>query len=171
MDKLVYVPNPLLRQKADKIKSVGNDEIKIAKKMMQIMLEAPGVGLAANQIGILKQIVTIFFVDQETKEQIQYTLFNPNIISYSQEKIIMEEGCLSLPEQFAEIERPQNIEVEYLDENNKLIKKEVSGVESRILQHEIDHLSGKLFVDYLSSLKRNIMIKKVQKFLKNKNNE
>ena len=171
MDKLVYVPNPLLRQKADKIKSVGNDEIKIAKKMMQIMLEAPGVGLAANQIGILKQIVTIFFIDQETKEQIQYTLFNPNIISYSQEKIIMEEGCLSLPEQFAEIERPQNIEVEYLDENNKLIKKEVSGVESRILQHEIDHLSGKLFVDYLSSLKRNIMIKKVQKFLKNKNNE
>ena len=171
MDKLVYVPNPLLRQKADKIKSVGNDEIEIAKKMMQIMLEAPGVGLAANQIGILKQIVTIFFVDQETKEQIQYTLFNPNIISYSQEKIIMEEGCLSLPEQFAEIERPQNIEVEYLDENNKLIKKEVSGVESRILQHEIDHLSGKLFVDYLSSLKRNIMIKKVQKFLKNKNNE
>ena len=168
MDKLVYVPNPLLRQKADKIKSVGNDEIEIAKKMMQIMLEAPGVGLAANQIGILKQIVTIFFVDQETKEQIQYTLFNPNIISYSQEKIIMEEGCLSLPEQFAEIERPQNIEVEYLDENNKLIKKEVSGVESRILQHEIDHLSGKLFVDYLSSLKRNIMIKKVQKFLKNK---
>ena len=168
MDKLVYVPNPLLRQKADKIKSVGNDEIKIAKKMMQIMVEAPGVGLAANQIGILKQIVTIFFVDQETKEQIQYTLFNPNIISYSQEKIIMEEGCLSLPEQFAEIERPQNIELEYLDENNKLIKKEVSGVESRILQHEIDHLSGKLFVDYLSSLKRNIMIKKVQKFLKNK---
>ena len=171
MDKLVYVPNPLLRQRADKIKSVGNDEIKIAKKMMQIMLEAPGVGLAANQIGILKQIVTIFFVDQETKEQIQYTLFNPNIISYSQEKIIMEEGCLSLPEQFAEIERPKNIEVEYLDENNKLIKKEVSGVESRILQHEIDHLSGKLFVDYLSSLKRNIMFKKVEKFLKNKNNE
>ena len=168
MDKLVYVPNPLLRQKADKINSVGNDEIKIAKKMMQIMLEAPGVGLAANQIGILKQIVTIFFVDQETKEQIQYTLFNPNIVSYSQEKIIMEEGCLSLPEQFADIERPQNIVVEYLDENNKQITKEVSGVESRILQHEIDHLSGKLFVDYLSSLKRNIMIKKVQKFLKNK---
>ena len=168
MDKLVYVPNPLLRQKADKIKSVGNNEIEIAKKMMQIMLEAPGVGLAANQIGILKQNVTIFFVDQETKKETQYTLFNPNIVSYSQEKIIMEEGCLSLPEQFAEIERPQNIVVEYLDENNKQITKEVSGVESRILQHEIDHLSGKLFVDYLSSLKRNIMIKKVQKFLKNK---
>ena len=168
MDKLLYVPHPLLRQKAVKIQSVGSKEIEIAKKMMQIMLKAPGVGLAANQVGILKQIVTIFFLDQETKKETQYTLFNPNIISYSQEKIVMEEGCLSLPEQFAEIERPQNIVVEYLDENNKQIKKEVSGVESRILQHEIDHLSGKLFVDYLSSLKRNIMIKKVQKFLKNK---
>ena len=132
------------------------------------MLKAPGVGLASNQIGILKQIVTIFFVDQETKKETQYTLFNPNIISYSQEKIVMEEGCLSLPEKFAEIERPQNIVVEYLDENNKQITKDVSGVESRILQHEIDHLSGKLFVDYLYSLKRNILIKKVQKFLKNK---
>ncbi len=168
MDKLLYVPNPLLRQKANKIQSVGIKEKEIAKKMMQIMLKAPGVGLAANQIGILKQIVTIFFVDQETKKEIQYILFNPNIISYSQEKIVMEEGCLSFPEQFAEIERPQSIVIEYLDENNKQIKKEVSGVESRILQHEIDHLSGKLFVDYLSSLKRNIMIKKVKKFLKNR---
>ena len=168
MDKLLYVPNPLLRQKADKIQSVGTKEKEIAKKMMQIMIKAPGVGLAANQIGILKQIVTIFFVDQETKKETQYTLFNPHIISYSKEKIVMEEGCLSLPEQFAEIERPKSIVVEYLNENNKQIKKEVSGVESRILQHEIDHLSGKLFVDYLSSLKRNIMIKKVQKFLKNK---
>ena len=167
MDKLLYVPNPLLRQKAHKIQSVGIKEKEIAKKMMQIMIKAPGVGLAANQIGILKQIVTIFFVDQDNKKEIQYTLFNPNIVSYSNERIIMEEGCLSLPEQFAEIERPQNIIVEYLDENNKKIKKEVSGMESRILQHEIDHLSGKLFVDYLSSLKRNIMIKKVQKFLKN----
>ena len=123
MDKLLYVPNPLLRQKADKIQSVGIKEKEIAKKMMQIMIKAPGVGLAANQIGILKQIVTIFFVDQETKKETQYILFNPNISSYSQEKIVMEEGCLSLPEQFAEIERPQNIVVEYLDENNKQITK------------------------------------------------
>ena len=86
MDKLLYVPNPLLRQKADKIQSVGIKEKEIAKKMMQIMIKAPGVGLAANQIGILKQIVTIFFVDQETKKETQYTLFNPKIVSYSQEK-------------------------------------------------------------------------------------
>ena len=168
MNKLIYVPNPLLRQKATKINSVGTAELEIAKKMKEIMLRAPGVGLAANQIGILKQIITIFYVDQNTKKEIQYNLFNPKIISYSNKMITMEEGCLSLPEQFAEIERPEKIEFEYINENNKLIKKKASGLESRILQHEIDHLSGKLFVDYLSSLKRNIIIKKVKKYLKNK---
>ena len=168
MEKLLYVPNPLFRQKAKKIKIVGTEELNIAKKMKEVMLRAPGVGLAANQIGVLKQIVTIFFVENETKKETQYNLFNPEIISYSKEKILMEEGCLSLPEQFAEIERPKKITIKYLDDKNKLVKKEVDGVEARILQHEIDHLSGKLFVDYLSSLKRNIMIRKVSKYLKNK---
>ena len=168
MTNLLFVPNPLLRQKAEKIRSVGPDEKKIANKMMDVMLRAPGVGLAANQIGILKQIVTIFFVEKERKREIQYTLYNPKIISYSSETISMEEGCLSLPEQFSEIERPKKISLEFLDEKNNLIKKDADGIEARILQHEIDHLSGKLFVDYLSSLKRNIMIKKVQKYLKNK---
>ena len=168
MKKLLYVPNPLLRQKSKKVDAVGTDELEIAKKMREIMLKAPGVGLAANQIGILKQIVTIFFVDQETSKETQYNLFNPEILSYSNEKIVMEEGCLSLPEQFAQIERPKNIVVKYLDDKNKTLVKEVSGIESRILQHEIDHLSGTLFIDYLSSLKRNIIIKKVKKLLKNK---
>jgi len=168
MDKILFVPNPLLRQKANKIKKVTNNEILIAKKMRDIMNKAPGVGLAANQIGILKEIVTVSFVDQNNKNQIEYSLFNPNIISYSKEKVVMEEGCLSLPNQFAEIERSEKITLEYLDEKNSLVKKHAEGIEARILQHEIDHLSGKLFVDYLSSLKRNIIIKKVQKFLKNK---
>ena len=168
MDKILFVPNPLLRQKANKIKKVTNNEILIAKKMRDIMNKAPGVGLAANQIGILKKIVTVSFVDQNTKNQIEYSLFNPNIISYSKEKVVMEEGCLSLPNQFAEIERSEIITLEYLDEKNSLVKKQADGIEARILQHEIDHLSGKLFVDYLSPLKKNIIIKKVQKFLKNK---
>ena len=168
MDKILFVPNPLLRQKANKIKKVTNNEILIAKKMRDIMNKAPGVGLAANQIGILKEIVTVSFVDQNTKNKIEYSLFNPNIISYSKEKVVMEEGCLSLPNQFAEIERSEKITLEYLDEKNSLVKKQADGIEARILQHEIDHLSGKLFVDYLSSLKRNIIIKKVKKFLKNK---
>ena len=166
MDKILYVPNPLLRQTAKKIEKVGKEEIKIAENMRKIMIKAPGVGLAANQIGILKQIITVSFLDREKNKTIEYNLFNPKIISFSKERIVMEEGCLSLPEQFADIERPKKIVLEFLDNNNKLIKKEVDGVESRILQHEIDHLSGKLFVDYLSSLKRNIIIKKVMKYLK-----
>ena len=168
MEKLIYVPNPLLRQKAEKIHSVGIEEINIAKKMRNIMLNAPGVGLAANQIGILKQIVTICYLDKGTEKEIKYNLYNPNILSYSTETIVMEEGCLSVPEQFIEIERPKNIIFEYLNDDNKIIKKEVDGIESRILQHEIDHLSGKLFIDYISPLKRNIIIKKVKKYLRNK---
>ena len=171
MEKLLYVPNPFLRQKSLEIKAVGENELKIASKMREIMIKVPGVGLAANQIGILKQIVTISFIDQETKNEVNYSLFNPKILSYSKEKILMEEGCLSLPEQFAKIERPEKIKIQYLNDKNKLISKEVNGVEARILQHEIDHLSGKLFVDYLSSLKRNIIIKKVQKHLKKKYDE
>lgn len=161
--EILLVPDPVLRQKADKLKSISEEDIKIANNMMKTMIKAPGVGLAANQVGILKQIVTINFEDKENNKKANYILFNPSIIQYSEEKVIMEEGCLSLPEQYAEVERPKEIILEYVNENEKIIKKEIDGFEARILQHEIDHLSGKLFVDYLSSLKRNVLIKKVKK--------
>ena len=161
--EILLVPDPVLRQKADKLKSISEEDIKIANNMMETMIKAPGVGLAANQVGILKQIVTINFEDKENNKKANYILFNPLIIQYSEEKVIMEEGCLSLPEQYAEVERPKEIILEYVNENEKIIKKEIDGFEARILQHEIDHLSGKLFVDYLSSLKRNVLIKKVKK--------
>ena len=161
--EILLVPNELLRQKADRLINITSEDIKIANQMMDTMIKAPGVGLAANQVGILKQIITINFEDKENDKRANYILFNPSIIEYSEEKVIMEEGCLSLPEQYADIERPKKIFLEYTDENEKNIKKEIDGYEARILQHEIDHLSGLLFVDYLSSLKRNIIIKKVKK--------
>ena len=161
--EILLVPHPILRQKAKKLNSVTAEDIKTANLMMKSMIKAPGVGLAANQVGILKQIVTINFEDKENNKKSNYILFNPKIIKYSQETVVMEEGCLSLPEQYADVERPKEIVLEYIDENNKTIKKQIDGYEARILQHEIDHLSGKLFVDYLSSLKRNILIKKVKK--------
>tara|TARA_B100000959_G_C14796117_1_gene547722 strand:+ start:319 stop:816 length:498 start_codon:yes stop_codon:yes gene_type:complete len=164
--EILLVPNEFLRQKAKRLINITNEDIKIANQMMDTMIKAPGVGLAANQVGILKQIVTINFEDKENDKRANYILFNPSIIEYSDEKVIMEEGCLSLPEQYADIERPKKIVLEYIDENEKMIKKEIDGYEARILQHEIDHLSGKLFVDYLSSLKRNIIIKKVKKLKK-----
>ena len=169
--EILLVPHPVLRQKANKLNNIHAEDIKIANNMMEIMKKAPGIGLAANQVGILKQIVTINFEDKENNKKANYILFNPSIIHYSKETIVMEEGCLSLPEQYADIERPKKITIEYIDENKQSIIREVDGYEARILQHEIDHLSGKLFVDYLSSLKRNILIKKVKKLQNSRKND
>ena len=167
MKKILYVPHPVLRKKSLNLKNIEKEDLIIANEMMEIMINAPGVGLAANQIGVLKKIVTINIQDEENKIDKKYILFNPKIISYSKDTEIMEEGCLSLPKQYAQIERPKKINLEYLSDKKKLIKREVSGIEARVLQHEIDHLSGKLFIDYLSSLKRNIILKKVKKLIKN----
>ena len=166
MKKILYVPHPILRQKSLDLKSIEKEDLLLAEEMMDIMMRAPGVGLAANQIGVLKKIVTINIQDKEKNLGNKYVLFNPKIISSSKETVIMEEGCLSIPGQFADIERPKEIIVKYTNEKKKLVKKRIDGVEARVFQHEIDHLSGKLFVDYLSSLKRNIIIKKVKKLVK-----
>ena len=166
MIKILLAPNPLLRQEAKKLKDITSKEIDLSKKMIDIMLKAPGVGLAANQIGILKKIVTVHIHNEEKGTDNIYALFNPHIKSYSEKKIIMEEGCLSLPKQYAEIERPEAITVQYINEKNETVEEEKNGFEARVLQHEIDHLRGKLFVDYLSSLKRNMLIKRVQKLKK-----
>ena len=167
MKKILYVPHPLLRQKSINLETIEKADFLIAEEMMEIMLNAPGVGLAANQIGILKKIITINIKDEENNIDKKYILFNPRITSYSKEKILMEEGCLSVTEQFANIERAKEITIEYINIKKKIVKKRVIGIEARVLQHEIDHLSGKLFIDYLSSLKRNIIIKKVKKLIKN----
>jgi len=166
MDKILLVPDLLLRQKAKNLKTVTSNDIDISKKMIDIMLKAPGVGLAANQVGVLKKIVTVNIHNEEKGTDNIYSLFNPQIKSYSKKQIIMEEGCLSLPKQYAEIERPEAIIVKYINEKNEAVEEKKVGFEARVLQHEIDHLHGKLFVDYLSSLKRNMLIKRVKKLKK-----
>ena len=166
MQKILITPHPALRQHAKTLHKVTKEDVAISKQMIQIMKNSLGAGLAANQIGILKKIITIHIQDKENNTEKLYVLFNPIINQYSKETVIMEEGCLSLPEQFAEIERPQSIQLQYTNEKNKIIREEKNGYEARILQHEIDHLSGILFVDHLSSLKRNRLIKKVQKLKK-----
>ena len=166
MRKILLIPHPTLRKKAEEIKEIKEEDFLIAKEMIEIMNRAPGVGLAATQIGILKKIITVNIQDEKKNIKKQYILFNPRIISYSKKTNIMEEGCLSIPEQFAEIERSEEVTIEYINEKKKIVKKRVKGIESRVLQHEIDHLSGKLFIDYLSSLKKNIIIRKVKKLAK-----
>ena len=164
MNEILIIPNLLLRKKSLPIKKVTSDDIKLSRRMTKIMNEAPGIGLAAPQIGELKRIITINIYQEEKNSS--YTLFNPEITWFSKDEILMEEGCLSIPRQFAEIKRPEEIKVKYIDEKNKIGEKKLNGKESRVIQHEIDHLNGKLFIDYLSSLKRNIIIKKVKKLKK-----
>ena len=166
MQKILIAPHPALRKQAKTLNKVTKADVELSKQMIQIMKNGFGAGLAANQIGILKKIITVHIQDKEKNTEKLYALFNPIINKYSKETVVMEEGCLSLPRQFAEIERPQSIQLQYTNEKNKIIREEKNGYEARILQHEIDHLSGKLFVDYLSPLKRNILIKKVQKLQK-----
>ena len=128
MKKILYVPHPILRQKSLDLKSIEKEDLLLAEEMMDIMKRAPGVGLAANQIGVLKKIVTINIQDKEKNLDNKYILFNPKIISSSKETVIMEEGCLSIPEQFADIERPKEIIVEYTSEKKKLVKKKLMGL-------------------------------------------
>ena len=166
MEKILIIPHPKLRKKSDIIKNISKKEIEISNTMVEILKNVNGVGLAANQIGILKQIIAVKIKKNKGDSEKIYVLFNPKIKLFSKEKVKMEEGCLSIPEQFAEIERPASIEIEYTNEKNEIISKKKEGYEARILQHEIDHLSGKLFFDYLSSLKRNKIIKRIQKLKK-----
>jgi len=166
MNDILIIPNSVLRQKSLPLKNITKKDIDLSLKMMKIMNNAPGIGLAAPQIGILKKIITINIKETENEKKINYALFNPEIISFSKKKVLIEEGCLSIPEHFAEIERPEKIHFKYFNESNELIEKEAIGNESRVIQHEIDHLNGKLFIDYLSSLKRNIIIKKIKKLKK-----
>ena len=118
MTEILLVPNPLLRQKSEKLKRVTKEDIQLSKRMIKIMKKAPGVGLAANQIGVLKQIVVVNIQDKEKAIEKTYALFNPVIKNYSKKKIIIEEGCLSLPQQFADIERPESITLCYTNEKN-----------------------------------------------------
>jgi len=132
------------------------------------MYDANGVGLAAPQVGL---DMRIFIVDAAAREEEKtpLTMINPKIISIEENLVPYEEGCLSFPEHFAEIERPDKLSIEYIDENNQKQILNTEGFTSRIIQHELDHLNGILFVDHLSRLKRDVIIRKMKKFQKEKN--
>ena len=129
------------------------------------MYDANGVGLAAPQVGL---DMRIFIVDAAAREEEKtpITMINPKIISIEDDLVSYEEGCLSFPEHFAEIDRPDKLKIEYIDENNKKKILSTDGFNSRIIQHELDHLNGILFVDHLSRLKRDVIIRKMKKFKK-----
>ena len=160
--KILTEPNKLLRQISQSVEKVGMEEKKLMDDMLDTMYEAPGIGLAAIQIGVPKRIIVMDVNRDENKKEPLYFV-NPIIKSKNLEKSTYEEGCLSVPNQFAEIERPNLCEVEYLDYNGKIQLLKAEGLLATCIQHEMDHLEGILFIDYLSKLKRSMIIKKLSK--------
>jgi len=160
-------PNKLLRQISKPVESVGDDERKLMDDMLDTMYAAPGIGLAAIQIGIPKRIIVMDISRDEDKKEPRYFV-NPIIKNKNNETSKYEEGCLSVPDQFAEIERPNECEVEYLDYNGKKQLLKADGLLATCIQHEMDHLEGVLFIDYLSKLKKSMIIKKLSKIKSNR---
>ena len=155
-------PNKLLRQVSKKVEKIGDEERALMDDMLDTMYDAPGIGLAAIQIGVPKRIIVMDISRDENKKEPMYFV-NPIIKNKNEEKAKYEEGCLSVPDQFAEIERPNACEIEYLDYDGKKQLLKADGLLATCIQHEMDHLEGILFIDYLSKLKKSIIIKKLSK--------
>jgi len=159
---ILVEPDKILRQKSQPVNTVGRDEQKLMNDMFDTMYAANGIGLAAIQIGVPQRIIVMDISrDKENKNPMCFV--NPVIKNRDLEKSIYEEGCLSVPNQFAEIERPCKCEVEYLDYNGKKEILKAEGLLATCIQHETDHLEGILFIDYLSKLKRSMIVKKLSK--------
>ena len=155
-------PNKLLRQISEPVERVGDSERELMNDMLETMYDANGIGLAAIQIGVPKRIIVMDLSKEENKKLPMYFV-NPLIIKKNEQKTIYEEGCLSVPNQFAEIQRSSKCEVEYLDYNGNKQNLQAEGLLATCIQHEIDHLEGILFIDYLSKLKKEMIIKKLSK--------
>ena len=160
--EILTEPNKLLRQISETVEKIGDEERRLMDDMLDTMYAAPGIGLAAIQIGVAKRIIVMDISRDEIKKEPMYFI-NPIIKNRNNEKAKYEEGCLSVPDQFAEIERPNTCEVEYLDYNGKKKLLKADGLLATCIQHEMDHLEGILFIDYLSKLKKSIIIKKLSK--------
>lgn len=158
---LIY-PESVLRKVARPITPADADEVRrLVPSMFATMYNAPGIGLAANQIGSLLRMIVVDVAPKEKPEPM--ALINPEIIAKSDETATQEEGCLSIPDQYAEVTRPARVKVRYQDPEGMKKEIEAEGLLSACLQHEIDHLNGVLFVDYLSALKRNMLLRKLSK--------
>ena len=155
-------PNKILRQISNPVDHVGEEEQKLMDDMLETMYAAPGIGLAAIQIGIPKRII-IMDISREKENKNPLHFINPEIVWKADEDIIYEEGCLSVPNQFAEINRPKECHVKYLDYFGQPQLLKAEGLLATCIQHEIDHLEGTLFIDYLSKLKKTMIIKKLSK--------
>jgi peptide deformylase len=162
---LVILPDAQLRLTSEPVAAVTDEIRTLARDMIETMYDAPGVGLAAIQIGVAKRVVTIdTSKDENAKNPTVY--LNPEIVWVSEEKRVYDEGCLSIPEFYGEVERPDRVRVRYMNLDGLIVEQEADGLLATCLQHEIDHLNGVLFIDHLSKLKRDRVMKKFTKAAK-----
>ena len=160
--QILIEPNKILRQKSFNVEKVDEELQRLMNDMTETMYAAPGIGLAAIQVGVPKRVIVIDISKKEGMKNPMYFI-NPEVINKSQNNSIYEEGCLSVPGQFAEIERPDRCHVKYLDYYGEPKEIRVRGMLATCIQHEVDHLEGILFIDYLSKLKKTMIIKKLSK--------
>lgn len=156
-------PDPRLKKVADPVVDITPELQQLADDMLQTMYDAPGVGLAAPQVGVSQRVMVMDCVKEEGAPPQSMVLFNPKVTWISDETSVYEEGCLSIPENYADVERPAEVRVSWLDVDGKLREDHFDGLWATCVQHEIDHLNGKLFIDYLRPLKRQMITRKMQK--------
>ena len=159
---ILWAPDPILKAKCDRVAEVDDDVCLLMNNMLETMYDAPGVGLAAPQVGIKRRVIVVDCarVDEEPRP---IRMVNPELLAVSEEEAIHEEGCLSLPGHYADVSRPAEARVRYLDETGAIREIEADGLLATCIQHEIDHINGILFVDHISALKRNMILKKMVK--------
>jgi peptide deformylase len=162
---LVIIPDTKLRLISEPVKEITKEIRQLADDMLETMYDAPGVGLAAIQIGLPIRMVTMD-VSKSDDERLPMVLINPEIIWASEEKRVYEEGCLSIPEYYEEVERPDRVRFRYMNIQGEVVEQEADGLLATCVQHEIDHLNGVLFIDYLSKLKRDRVMTKFKKAAK-----
>lgn len=162
LKEIIKIPDPVLRENCAAIEDITPELKTLMADMLETMYDAPGVGLAAPQINIPIRLI-VMDASKEDEEKAPIIMVNPEILTSSDERSVYEEGCLSIPEYFAEIERPAVVKVGYIDEGGKPQELECEGLLGTVVQHEIDHLNGMLFIDYLSKLRRDRVIKKFAK--------
>ncbi len=163
---IVVAPNPFLKTVSEPVEVVDDELRQLMDDMLETMYDAPGIGLAAIQVGVAKRILVIDLSEDEGKPEPR-CFVNPEIIWQSDDLACYNEGCLSVPDQYAEVDRPAEVKIKYLDYHGKAQEIHATGLLATCLQHEIDHLEGILFVDYLSSVKRGIILRKVKKAQRN----
>jgi peptide deformylase len=154
-------PDPRLKKVCDPVGEITTEIWRLAEDMLETMYDAPGIGLAAPQVGVTKRVIVMDCIKEGTPEPM--VLLNPEVIWSSEDQTIYEEGCLSIPDQYADVKRPAEVQVRWMNLKGQLQERQFAGLWATCVQHEIDHLDGKLFIDYLGPLKRQMITRKMEK--------